>query len=75
MEDFREALTAEIRVKKKQSEMKNAITEIQNRLEGIPGWLSGLAPAFGLGRDPGVPGWSLASGSLHGACFSLCLCL
>ena len=24
-------------------------------LEGIPGWLSGLAPAFGPGRDPGVP--------------------
>ena len=21
---------------------------------GIPGWLSGLAPAFGSGRDPGV---------------------
>ena len=21
---------------------------------GIPGWLSGLAPAFGPGRDPGV---------------------
>ena len=35
---------------------------------GIPGWLSGLAPAFG-------PGWSPTSGSLHGACFSLCLCL
>ena len=27
------------------------------------------------GRDPGDPGWSLMSGSLHGACFSLCLCL
>ena len=25
---------------------------------GIPGWLSGLAPAFGPGRDPGVPGSS-----------------
>ena len=22
---------------------------------GIPGWLRGLAPAFGPGRDPGVP--------------------
>ena len=42
---------------------------------GIPGWLSGLAPAFSPGRDPGVPGSSLASGSLHGAYFSLCLCL
>ena len=32
----------------------------------IPGWLSGLAPAFGPGCDPGVrvPGSSPASGSL-----------
>ncbi|XP_072620093.1 serine protease 38 isoform X2 [Vulpes vulpes] len=43
--------------------------------QGIPGWLSSLAPAFGPGHDPGVPGSSPASGSLHGACFSLCLCL
>ena len=42
---------------------------------GIPGWCSGLAPAFGPGRDPGDPGSNPASGSLHGACFSLCLCL
>ena len=27
------------------------------------------------GCDPGDPGSSLASGSLHGPCFSLCLCL
>ena len=39
---------------------------------GIPGWFSGLAPAFGPGHDPGVLGRSPASGSLHGACFSLC---
>ena len=43
--------------------------------DGIPGWLSGLATAFGPGRDLGVPGWSPTSGSLRGACFSLCLCL
>ena len=42
---------------------------------GIPGWLSGLAPAFGPRRDPGVPGSSPASGSRPGACFSLLLCL
>ena len=42
---------------------------------GIPGWLSGLAPAFGPGHDPGVPGSNPMSGSLHGACFALCLCL
>ena len=43
--------------------------------QGIPGWLSGLVPAFGPGHDPGHLGSSLASGSLHGACFSLLLCL
>ena len=42
---------------------------------GSPGWLRGLAPAFGPGCDPGVPGSSPASGSLRGAYFSLCLCL
>ena len=43
---------------------------------GIPGWLSSLAPAFAQGliletRDHTYP----TSGSLNGACFSLCLCL
>ena len=28
-----------------------------------------------LACDPEVPGWSPTLGSLHGACFSLCLCL
>ena len=41
--------------------------------EGIPGWLSGLGPAFGPGCDPGIPGSSPTSGSLRGACFSLLL--
>ncbi|CAK7310435.1 hypothetical protein VULLAG_LOCUS15388 [Vulpes lagopus] len=40
-----------------------------------PGWLSGLAPAFGPGRDPEVPGSSPTSGSLQRAYFSLLLCL
>ena len=30
---------------------------------GIPGWRSGLAPAFGPGRDPGEPGSNPTSGS------------
>ena len=30
---------------------------------GIPGWRSGLAPAFGPGRDPGDPGSNPISGS------------
>ena len=44
---------------------------------GIPGWLSGLAPAFGPGRDPGVPGSSPASGSMQepSACVSASLSL
>ena len=29
---------------------------------GIPGWRSGLAPAFGPGRDPGDPGSNPTSG-------------
>ena len=33
----------------------------KNHLTGIPGWLSGLAPAFGPGHDPGVPGSSPTS--------------
>ena len=48
---------------------------IRNTDTGIPGWLSGLAPAFRLERDPGGRGSIPASGSLHGACFSRCLCL
>ena len=43
--------------------------------KGTPEWFRGWASAFGSGRDPGVQGLSPASGSLHGACFSLCLCL
>ena len=31
--------------------------------DGIPGWRSGLAPAFGPGRDPGDPGSNPTSGS------------
>ena len=51
--------------------------DLRRQVIGIPGWLSGLAPAFGLGPDPGVSGSSPASGFWHEACFSflLCLCL
>uniref|UniRef100_A0A8P0T4F6 MAGUK p55 subfamily member 4 n=2 Tax=Canis lupus familiaris TaxID=9615 RepID=A0A8P0T4F6_CANLF len=49
------------------------MTELKPRVQGIPGWLSGLAPAFGPGHDPGVPGSSPMSVSRLGACFSLCL--
>ena len=34
-----------------------------------------FSAAFSPGRDPGDSGLSPTSGSLHGACFSLCLCL
>ena len=36
--------------------------KVRNRM-GIPGWCSGLAPAFGPGRDPGDPGSNPMSGS------------
>ena len=59
---------------------------VQNRMElniafGIPGWRSGLAPAFGPGRDPGDPGSDPTSGSQCmepaslSACFSVSLYL
>ena len=35
-------------------------------------WFSAI---FGPGHDPGDPGWSPTLGSLHGACFSLLMCL
>uniref|UniRef100_A0A8C0NV03 Membrane palmitoylated protein 4 n=1 Tax=Canis lupus familiaris TaxID=9615 RepID=A0A8C0NV03_CANLF len=38
------------------------MTELKPRVQGIPGWLGGLAPAFGPGHDPGVPGSSPMSG-------------
>ena len=38
---------------------------------GMPGWsVSGWATAFSSGHDPGVPGLSPTSGSLHGAASS-----
>ena len=49
--------------------------EIKDTEKGAPGWLSNWASAFSSGRDPGVLGSSPTSGSLHGACFSLCLCV
>ena len=36
---------------------------IKDRERGIPGWRSGLAPAFGPGHDPGDPGSNPTSGS------------
>ena len=50
---------------------------------GIPGWRSGIAPAFGPGRDPGDPGSNPMSGmepASPSACvsaslsLSLCVC-
>ena len=35
----------------------------ENTLFGIPGWCSGLAPAFGPGRDPEDPGSNPTLGS------------
>ena len=53
--------------------------------EGIPGWHSSLAPAFGPGRDPGDPGSNPTLGShcmepaspsaYVSASVSLCVCV
>ena len=46
-------------------------------LGGIPGWRSGLVPAFGPGCDPGDPGLNPTSGSqcMEPASPSLSLCV
>ena len=54
---------------------EKSVSSFKFLITGIPEWLSGLAPAFGPGRGPGVPGWSPTWGSLHRVGFSLCLCL
>ena len=44
-------------------EFKPSFEGFERLCLGIPGWLSGLAPAFGPGRDPGDPGSNPTSGS------------
>ena len=44
-------------------EIQTIIREYDEKLQGIPRWRSGLAPAFGPGRDPGDPGSNPTSGS------------
>ena len=63
---------------------KDTICEFKNIVEGIPGWRSGLVPAFGPGRDPGDPGSNPTSASqcmepaspsaYVSASLSLCVC-
>ena len=43
--------------------MNETYTKLKKLIPGIPGWRSGLAPAFGPGRDPGDPGSNPTSGS------------
>ena len=47
----------------------------QNPRGGIPGWHSGLAPAFGPGHDPGDPGSNPTSGSRCMEPASPCACV
>ena len=47
----------------------------KSKILGMLQWLNGWASAFGSGHDPRVLGSSPESGYLHGACFSLFLCL
>ena len=46
--------------------------ELKRRAARVAQW---FGATFGPGRDPGDLGSSPTSGFLHGACFSLCLCL
>ena len=48
-----------------ESRLSQAIVEKDDKIPGtgIPGWHSGLAPAFGPGRDPGDLGSNPTSGS------------
>ena len=39
------------------------VVVVKENESGIPGWRSGLAPAFGPGHDPGDPGSNPTSGS------------
>ena len=47
-------------------QFSNRLTSSNMKIWGTLGWLSSLAPAFGPGHDPGVPGSSPTSGSLGG---------
>ena len=47
----------------------------KNYIFGAARMAQPFSAACSPGRDPGVPGSSPTLGSLHGLCFSLCLCL
>ena len=47
----------------------------KKNIVGTPEWLSDWVSAVSWGHDPGVLGWSSASGCPQGDCFSLWLCL
>ena len=47
-----------------QEELKRIMETNENEdTMGMPGWRSGLAPAFGPGHDPGYPGSNPTSGA------------
>ena len=70
------ALKLELNHNKKFGRTSNT-WRLRTILLGIPGWRSGLAPAFGPGRDPGDPGSNPTSGSrcMEPASLSLSLSL
>ena len=45
------------------SNNKEQIMQTNDENPGIPGWRSGIVPAFGPGRNPGEPGLNPTSGS------------
>ena len=46
-----------------EAEIGVTLLQVKRNKAGIPGWRSGLAPAFGPGRDPRDPGSNPTSGS------------
>ena len=55
------------------TQFPNLQTRDNNGVSGVAPVAQRFGAAFGPGCDPGVLGSSTALGSLHGACFSLCL--
>ena len=71
-EEFCLCIEGEARAKEGKWEEYNMLKNSAFGAARVAQWFSA---AFSPGHNSGVPGSSPVSGSLHGASFSLCLCL
>ena len=55
---FKTCLKKRNKTEKSERKLNQIVINIPKSKLGIPGWLSGLAPALGPGHDPGDPGSS-----------------